>query len=128
MNIIKIGVIAVAGVLLAVQFKSGKSEYGIYISIVIGLLIFFSILDYLGEILRAFRSIGEYIKVDSTYITVLLKMLGITYVAEFAASICKDAGYQSIAAQIEIFGKLAIMALSIPVLMTLLNIIRAFLS
>ena len=37
-------------------------------------------------------------------------------------------GYQTIAGQIEIFGKLAVMLLSLPILMTLLNTIREFLS
>ena len=52
----------------------------------------------------------------------------LTYVAEFSSGICKDAGYQTIAGQIEIFGKLAVMLLSLPILMTLLNTIREFLS
>lgn len=127
-NIVKIGIIAVAGVLMAVQFKSGKSEYGIYISIALGLLIFFSILGYLEEIISVLSMIGRYIEVDHAYIGTLMKMLGITYVAEFASGICKDAGYQTIAVQIEIFGKLAILVLSLPVLLALLSTVQDFLS
>lgn len=128
MNIMKIGIIAVAGVLLAVQFKGGKSEYGIYISIALGLLIFFSILGYLEEIISVLGMIGRYIEVDHAYIGTLMKMLGITYVAEFSSGICKDAGYQTIAVQIEIFGKLAILVLSLPVLLALLSTVQDFLS
>ena len=40
MSILKVGVLAVAGVLLAVQFKNGKTEYSTYISVVLGILIF----------------------------------------------------------------------------------------
>ena len=65
---------------------------------------------------------------DTAYIGTLIKMLGITYGAEFSAGICKDAGYQTIALQIEIFGKLAVLVLSMPVLMALLNTIKEFLS
>lgn len=128
MNIMKVGIIAVAGVLLAVQFKSGKAEYGIYISIALGVLIFFSILGYLEEIIDVLGMIGGYLKIDHAYIGTLMKMLGITYVAEFSSGICKDAGYQTIAVQIEIFGKLAILVLSIPVLLALLNTVQDFLS
>lgn len=128
MSIIQVGVLGVAGVLLAVQFKGGKSEYGIYISIALSLLIFFAILSQLKEILAMIKIIGGYIKLDTVYIGILLKILGITYVAEFASSICKDAGYQTIAQQIEIFGKLAILALSTPVLLALLDAIKEFLS
>jgi stage III sporulation protein AD len=57
----------------------------------------------------------------------LLKMLGVTYVAEFASGICRDAGYQTIASQIEIFSKLTILVLSLPILVALLNTIQNFL-
>ena len=128
MNMIQIGIIGVAGTLLAVQFKSGKSEYGIYISVALSLGIFFAIIGRLEVIIDALRTIANYINMDTAYIGTLIKMLGITYVAEFSAGICKDAGYQTIALQIEIFGKLAVLVLSMPVLMALLNTIKDFLS
>lgn len=128
MDMVQIGLLGVAGVLLAVQFKNGKEEYGIYISIALSLFIFLSVLSQLGAIISAIRTIGGYIHIDTGYIGTLVKMLGITYIAEFSAGICKDAGYQTIAAQIEIFGKLAILVLSLPVLMALLETIQAFLS
>ena len=128
MNMIQIGIIGVAGTLLAVQFKSGKSEYGIYISVALSLVIFFAIIGRLEVIIDALRTIANFINMDTAYICTLIKMLGITYVAEFSAGICKDAGYQTIALQIEIFGKLAVLVLSMPVLMALLNTIKEFLS
>lgn len=128
MNMIQIGIIGVAGTLLAVQFKSGKSEYGIYISVALSLVIFFAIIGRLEVIIDALRTIANYINMDTAYIGTMIKMLGITYVAEFSAGICKDAGYQTIALQIEIFGKLAVLVLSMPVLMALLNTIKDFLS
>ena len=54
-------------------------------------------------------------------------MLGVTYVAEFAENICKDAGYQAIAAQIEMFAKLAIVALSIPGLQLFWQVLELYL-
>ena len=65
---------------------------------------------------------------DSKYVAVLLKMIGITYVAEFSSNLCKDAGYQAAAGQIEMFAKLSILALSMPVLLALLETISQFLS
>lgn len=128
LSMVQVGIIGVAGVLLAVQFKSGKAEYGIYISIALSLLIFFGILGQLRAIIRMVQTIGAYISMDTVYIGTLLKMLGIAYIAEFSSSICKDAGYQTIAGQIEIFGKLAILVLSMPILMALLDAVKGFLS
>lgn len=128
MNIMQIGMIGVAGTILAIQFKSGKAEYGIYISIVLSLMVFFGILGRLELLIETIRRIGGFIQMDEVYIGTLLKMLGITYIAEFASSICKDAGYQTIAQQIEVFGKLAVMTLSLPALLALIDTIRGFLS
>ena len=55
-------------------------------------------------------------------------MIGIAYVAEFASGICKDAGHQATAAQIELFCKLSVMVLSIPILLALLETIQEFLA
>ena len=127
MDMIQIGVIGVAGALLAIQFKNGKSEYSIYISMAVSLLIFFFILSEIKVFVELIREIGSYMDLHNSYIGTLLKMLGITYVSEFAAAICKDAGYQAVAGQIEIFAKLFILGLSVPILLTLLDVIREFL-
>ena len=51
-------------------------------------------------------------------------MLGITYVAEFSANLCKDAGFGAIANQIEFYGKVMLIAVSIPILFSLIETIR----
>ena len=127
MSILKVGVLAVAGVLLAVQFKNGKTEYSTYISVVLGILIFGGILGYLEILIHAFDKLEEDLDLDYAYVAILLIMLGITYVSELVSAICKDAGYQSVALQIEIFARLGIMVLCIPILMTLLEVVRGFL-
>lgn len=128
MDVMQIAILAVAGVLLAVQFKSGKTEYGIYLGVTLSIFIFFQILGKLGVMLEILKTIGEFLPLDTVYIGTLLKMLGITYVAEFSASICQDAGYQTIARQIEILGKISILVMSMPILLSLLQTIREFLS
>ena len=128
MSIIQIGIIGVIGALLSIQFKGGKSEYGIYISVAISIFIFACIVDRLGMFVKAMSQVKQYIKIDASYIATMLKMIGITYIAEFSSSVCKDAGYQTIAVQIEIFSKLTILALGLPVLLALLETIQEFLS
>lgn len=128
MDVIQVAALAVAGVLLAVQFKSGKAEYGIYLGAALSILIFFQILGKLNVILEVIKTIGEFLPLNKIFAGTLLKMLGITYVAEFSASICQDAGYQTIARQIEILGKLTILVMSMPILLALLQTIRKFLT
>ena len=127
MNSIQIALLGVVGTLLASQFKSGKSEYGIYVSLAVSLFLFLCMLSRLEIFVRTVKKIADYIKLDAGQMSILLKMAGVTYVAEFASGICKDAGYQNIAVQIEIFTKLTILAIGMPVLLALLELIGDFL-
>ena len=127
MNSIQIALLGVVGTLLALQFKSGKSEYGIYVSLAVSLFLFLCMLLRLEIFVQTVKKIAEYIKLDAGQMSILLKMAGVTYVAEFASGICKDAGYQNIAVQIEIFTKLTILAIGMPVLLALLELIGDFL-
>ena len=68
MSILKVGVLAVAGVLLAVQFKNGKTEYSTYISVVLGILIFGGILGYLEILIHAFDKLEEDLDLDYAYV------------------------------------------------------------
>lgn len=128
MNVVQIGVIGIIATLLAIQMKSSRSEYGIYVCIGAGILVFTSVIDRLGIFIDTISSISSYISLDSGYLSVMLKMTGITYIAEFSSGICRDAGYQTLAGQIEIFAKLTILIMGLPVLSALLQTIQEFLS
>ena len=128
MTVVTTSIIGIAAVLMAVQLKGLKGEYGIYLAAAAGLVIFFYSAGKLQVIVEVARRIEEYIKINNVYLTTLLKMIGITYIAEFSAGICKDAGYGALGTQIEIFGKLSILAVSMPILLALLETLKVFLS
>ena len=127
MNSIQIALLVSLEHYLLCSFKSGKSEYGIYVSLAVSLFLFLCMLSRLEIFVRTVKKIADYIKLDAGQMSILLKMAGVTYVAEFASGICKDAGYQNIAVQIEIFTKLTILAIGMPVLLSLLELIGDFL-
>ena len=82
----------------------------------------------LSYLFSSVMKIQDYLPLDIEYLSTLLKIIGITYIGQFSSGICKDAGYSSIGAQIEIFTKLYIMVLSVPVLLALMETIHGFLS
>lgn len=127
MTVITIGIVGITAVLLAVQFKGVKSEYGTYLAAAAGCFIFFYGVSKLESIMDAMKQLQEFIHINRVYLTTLLKMAGITYIAEFASGICKDAGYGAIGSQIEIFGKLSILAVSMPILLALMETLQGFL-
>lgn len=128
MTVASIGVIGLISVLLAVELKAVKGEYGVYLVLGAGVVIFFYSLSKLEAVIEAVRVVQSYIRLDKVYLEVLMKMIGITYIAEFASGICKDAGYGSLGGQIEIFGKLSMLAVSMPVLLALMETLKVFMS
>lgn len=128
MTVVSIAVVGIIAVLLAVSLKGVKGEYGILIVLAAGFLIFFYGLGKLNTILETMKEIQSYIKINHVYLSTLVKMIGITYIAEFSAGICKDAGYGAVGTQIEIFGKLSVLAISMPILLALIQTLQVFLS
>lgn len=125
---IKAAVIGIAAVLLALPFKNGKSEYSIMITLAACLLIFVAALAKISDMAEIIRRLEAYMQGGNAYVTILMKMLGITFVAEFTSDMCQDAGYGAIAGQVELMGKLAVLVVSLPILLSLLDTITIFFS
>lgn len=127
MEVVKIVMIGITGVLLALFLKESKPEYSVYLSFAVGICILGYAVEKLSYLFESIKKIQEFLPVDEKYVLVLLKMTGATYIGQFSSSICKDAGYAAIAAQIELFVKLYLMVLSLPVLLALVETIHNFL-
>ena len=128
MGIIQIAMIGIGAVALALMVKQQKSEYALYLSLSAVVLILVFSMNRLQVVMDTIRKIEQYTGIDVAMLKILVKLMGITYVAEFASGICKDAGHQATAAQIELFCKLSVMVLSIPILLALLETIQEFLA
>ena len=125
MDIIKIGLIGLIGVLLAVPLKSYKTEYGIYIGLTVCLLILTYAVNYFTQILNGMESLQKYLGDNFQYLSILFKAVGAAYVCEFCSGICKDAGYNGIAGQVETMGKMYILLIGMPVLFALMESIQS---
>ena len=126
MEILKIGILGIAGVMVALQFKTVKPEISLYMGLAVSILIFSFSLDGLFQILRRMEALTGYITAGDSYFRLLFKAVGITYICEFSAGICKDAGFQTIAGQIEVFGKVCILLFGLPIVISLMQTIGSF--
>ena len=79
---LRIAMIGIAGVLLALQVKALKPEYGIYLCLAVSLLVFLQMTDLLGMILAGLQTVQESLPLQAGYFKILLKIIGITYIAE----------------------------------------------
>ena len=123
MDIIKIVGIALIALVIIILLKQYKPEFAIYISILTGILILILVMDKLSGIINLIKSIVNQSYINTEFITLLIKITGIAFLAEFAVSICKDSGEAAIASKIEIGSKIIIITMAIPILSSLLELI-----
>lgn len=125
-EIIKIGIIAILGVLAALQLKGMKPEFAVCVGITLGMFIFGYTVRQLQAMLGGLGQLRELFADSQGYLSILIKVIGITYLCEFASAICKDAGFATVADQIEVFGKISVMFAGLPILLTLLELIQSY--
>ena len=126
-EVIKIGMLGIVGVLLAVQFKSMKTEYSVYIGMGLAILVFGYVLRQVEAVMSQISFVKNYLGDAQGYLSILLKVIGITYICEFSAGICNDAGFHSVADQIEILGKLSVLFAGLPILFAVIEQIQGVL-
>lgn len=117
-----------SGVLLGILLKDRAPEYVSLVTMGIGLVILGLAVGKISYLFQSLERLKQSLPIDGSYITTLLKMIGITYIGQFSSGICRDAGYSSTGAQIELFCRLSVMVLSMPVLLALLDTIQGFLA
>lgn len=106
--------------------RKERAEISVVLGMVAGMIIFYYVLTQISVVVNFITEMLDMVAIEETYYLQLLKMLGVAYVAEFASSICKDAGHQSIAGMIELFAKISIVALSVPGLVFLVETLEMF--
>ncbi len=119
-QIVGIGIIAT---ILVVILKGIRSDFAIYVSIVAGVVIFSMVIKDLSYIISTIRDLSRRADLEITYFSTILKIIGTAYVVEFGSQISRDAGENSIAMKIELAGKIIIMTLAIPILLSLMDLI-----
>lgn len=117
-----IGLAIVATVIIAV-LKVQRPEIAIQISLATGIIIFIMILGKITAVIELLDSFASKVNIDTIYLSTLLKIVGIAYIAEFGAEVCKDAGEGAIAAKVEFAGKVVIIVLAVPIITSLMDLV-----
>jgi len=126
-EVIKVGAFGIVGVMLALQFKGQKPEYSMYIGFALSILIFCYVLKRAEVIMLQLDIIRKFLGNAEGYLSILLKVIGITYICEFSASICKDAGYAASASAVELVASAAALYAALPLMRTVLKMTESFL-
>lgn len=122
-DIIKIIGIGLIALIIIVIIKQYRPEFTVYVSLIAGSLILYFVIDKLTPIINLLITISNKSGINNSFLSLLIKITGIALLAEFAISICKDAGEGAIASKVEIGSKVIIISMSIPIISNLLEVI-----
>lgn len=127
MSFFKIICAVVVGVLLVIKLKSINSPLWVYLSLALSIFVLFYILNRLSFVLDFLDDVMGDIGLESGYFEILIKIVGISYLCEFASNICRESGFIAVAGQIEIGGKMTMMVMSMPILIAIVETITSVL-
>lgn len=126
MDVFKIVGITIVAVVLIVTLKQEKKEMAIVLSILSGVLILFFVMEPLGDIIEMLSGLVEKSGINSQYLEIILKVTAIAYIIEFSKNICMDAGESGLATKVEIAGKVIVVSLSIPIVLSVVEVVTKF--
>ncbi len=121
MEILQVVGLGLTGTILAVYVKESNKEVAVLISLVTGLILFIFALSKIGAVIKVLEELAARAKINMLYLTTVLKIMGIAYIAEFGAQVCRDAGEGSTATKIELAAKILVMVLALPIIMAILE-------
>lgn len=123
MEIVQVVGLAIVAVVLLLVIRQQRPEIAVLLGLVVGVAIFFMVAQRLVAVVDFLRDLASRAKVDDLYLNTILKIVGIAYIAEIGAQVCRDAEENSVASKVELAGKVLILVLAMPIVMAILETI-----
>lgn len=118
----RIGGLVLVGLVALLILRQYKPEWAVFIRMAVTVVSMGIILSMAGTVIAYVTDLttGTGGLNGDTW-SLLLKALGIAFLTETAASICRDSGETSLAGWVETAGKLEILLLSFPLIRTVMD-------
>lgn len=119
---IKVVGIVLTALITNIVLKNYSKEFTFLINIVCTIIIFTLISKDLKGIVDRLTSISNEISVLLPYIKIMLKILGISMIAQLLSDLCRDNGENTLANQTELSAKIIILVTALPLFTTIMDI------
>lgn len=127
MNILSIISIALVSVIIINLVNKYNPDFSIIATVVAGIILLVSIVGYFTDIVDNFEKIVNLTGINHDIFSVVLKVVGLSYITQFSSDICKDFGVVSIAQKVELAGKIAIFTVALPIVSSMINMVMELL-
>lgn len=128
MDIFRIAAIGLITVFCVLVLRDAKSELAPLAALAGGVAVLLSVIDYFADIFSVISSLAARAGLAASVIKLLFKVIAVGYVTEFSASVMDDVGLSSLSDKVTLAGKLIIVALSLPVVLKLFDLVAGLLT
>lgn len=122
-DVMKLVGLAIISTILCMVIKKDRPEMAMFIGVLTGIMILLSVTYKLNFIIDSINDLAHKANIPTMYISLIIKLIGIAYLIEFAIQICKDCGEGNIASKLEFGGKIIVMTMSFPILVSIIDMI-----
>lgn len=123
MEVIKIVGVSIFAVIMIIILKNYRPEMALVLSIITGIGIMLYAISKMSSVINVLNDLVSKSGVNTDFLLIIIKVIGITYIVEFGKNVCIDAGQSSIATKLEMAGKVVIVVLTIPLISSLVNVL-----
>lgn len=109
-----------------VILRGRNPEFALMVSLAGGVLILAAVFTQIGEVVDYFDGLIRQLNIPSDGVLILVKCLGLSYVAKIACDTCVDCGETSTASKIEFAAKVGMLVIALPLLDQLLAVVTDF--
>ena len=102
--------------LCAFALKAFHKQAGTGVALAAGMMLFFYAVSHLNGVSRALEDLSRQAGMGSESLSMLLRMLGMAYISEFAVQCCRDAGEEGLAMKASLCGKMLLVAQTLPLI------------
>ncbi|OLZ08546.1 stage III sporulation AC/AD family protein [Sulfobacillus thermosulfidooxidans] len=120
-TILKLVSLGLIGTVFLVIIREERGDIGVILRLAIGVALLLLLVSPLAQVLSGILQLVDQVKIRGLYLGLLLRVIGIAYVATFAAHIANDSGEAGIGWRIEVGAKIVILALALPLISAILH-------
>ncbi|NGP43599.1 stage III sporulation protein AD [Bacillaceae bacterium SIJ1] len=127
MDIIQLVGLGIVVALLVLIVKEKSPLFALLLGLFASVFIFLTLIEQIQIVIEMIKRLATNAHIETVYLTTVLKIVGIAYIAEFGAQIVRDAGQNALASKIELGGKVLILVMAVPILTVIVETVLAML-
>lgn len=124
MGLVKIFAISFCALLLIILLRNINSNLAAFLSITLCTFVMLFVIDKISVLIGQIRMISGAAFLRTEFISIILKIVGITYATQFVSELCRDNGQAALSSVLELCARITITLISFPIFLSLIETVN----